>query len=1441
MPVEIASAYVSIVPTLRPLSGNLSQIFGPVENAAAQSGENAGGVFSGGFGKILKAGALIGSVKAIGEAAGAAFSSTFGEAMDRQAISTKAAASLGLSDADSKALGASAGKLYAQAYGDSFEGVTDALTQVKSALGDLGGDQLEAATKKAINFGSAFDVDVARSVQSVNTLLGSGLVNSADEAFDVLTKASQKVPAALREDVLDASDEYGQFFRSLGFDASRAFGALTAASDKGVFGIDKTGDAIKEFTIRATDMSTSSVGAFQAIGLDAQTMANNILAGGDTAQVAFQQIIQGLQNVQDPATQANTAIALFGTPLEDLGVQDIPKFLESLNSATGGLGDFSGAADAVDKQLGGTLQAKFTGLTRTLEGFGPTLSTAFLPVVGPVLDGLTSIATTGQEKLQSFSDNVTGFFAGFNQDTDTQLTDNQKRWAIWGDQVRDAVQGPLNTAKSYIKDFQGALSTLVTGNFNPSQWFAPPAEDSAFVDFIFTIRETVGDTFKQLMDTGKQVFDAIGPPLIEAFKTIWDAVKPLVPAFLQLFQAFNPVGLLFHALLPILPQIAGVVGDLARVLADGVARALKAVAPLFQTVVDVINRLMPFVTRLVASLLPPFVALIDKLAPLLDAVLGALEPVVNALVDALIPAIDALMPTVERVFTFIADTIGNIVQVFQGVIDFVTGIFTGDWEKVWTGVKEIFGGIWDQIKNIFGTLWDVIVEFFTNLGPKLWEIVTGLADQLVQWGGQFLGWIWQGIQDLWNGTIWPWFQALPGLAWDGIKAAASQLVTWGGQFLQWLWDGITSKWEEVKAWFVAAPGNLWDFIQAGWQQVIQWGSDLISWIWQGTDGNGGIVGGAKAVFDWFLNLPGKIWSAVQGAWSAASEWGGQLMKYVVDGISGSDPYVSAAFAKTMMNAVSGIVPVDTVAGLFNIDINKNIDDYITQLQRKAVTLSPGYNYGGRGSVPGGARGAVVPGVDPGPRDNMLGWVPGFGAFGLRSGEAVMVPQFTQAVGGEAGVHRLNRLAEAGLLNGGYADGGVVGGLGRLAGGMLVKAVLPSILSAISDGVKNSSVASNGQWGPATDGSGLAANTQAARDFIVSKWGITNIGGVYGGSVPGSDHPIGKALDVMIANYLSQAGIAQGTSVADWFVANPNAFGTKYVIWRDRINQGGTWAPYQHPSGSNDTLQHRDHVHLSFLTGSGQFQGGGAVPADDKSTGFLGSLVRALVSGFSSKLGSSAPAPVDGGAFPPDVERWRPLMADVLAKVGAYKGLNLSGYVDRGLMQINSESSGNPNAINNYDINARRGDPSIGLLQVIGSTFRNALRGTPFESLIALGQRDPRASLTASTLYSLGRYTTLDRAWRGVAYANGGIVPGPGGVDSVRAWLTPGEGVFTPAQTDAIITHAKALEAGYSGMAPHVQVYIGDRELTDIVDVRVNGARVEASNYLVNELRIGAGR
>ena len=87
--------------------------------------------------------------------------------------------------------------------------------------------------------------------------------------------------------------------------------------------------------------------------------------------------------------------------------------------------------------------------------------------------------------------------------------------------------------------------------------------------------------------------------------------------------------------------------------------------------------------------------------------------------------------------------------------------------------------------------------------------------------------------------------------------------------------------------------------------------------------------------------------------------------------------------------------------------------------------------------------------------------------------------------------------------------------------------------------------------------------------------------------PSSDHPYGRAVDIMIENWHTASGVAEGTAIAEWVRAHATRLGVTYIIWRARIwSLGDTgWRPYRHPSGAPDpTSAHLDHVHVS-VTGN----------------------------------------------------------------------------------------------------------------------------------------------------------------------------------------------------------------------------------------------------------------
>jgi phage-related minor tail protein len=1051
MSVEIASAYIAILPSFAGLQQNLSRGFagagkrigneiaddmkkadfeGAGKRAGQQfsdgadsemdsGGERSGGSFLDGLGGKGMAG-----LAGIAAAAGAAFVGAFTEAMDVTKARALTQAQLGVDPKTAELLGQQAGDLYSRGYGESLSAANAAITTVASSLPDLFGDDLTAITGQVLSFSQAFGVDTADAVQSVNTLLYSGLAKDAPAALDLLTASAQQVPEALRGNVLDAADEYGQFFNTLGFSGEEAFGALVKGAEKGEFGIDKTGDAIKEFTILATSGDKAVTDAFGSIGLDATAMSDSILAGGDTAKVAFGQIIDGILGIEDPTAQAQAALALFGTPLEDMNVAEIPQFLEGLDQMDGGLQGVEGAAAAMDTALG---------------------------------------STTSSVEL------------------------------MW------------RGVKTKVVDF--------------------------FVD-------------------------------------------------------------------EVLPAIA----DVTAWLGEHLAPVVEKVGIWFK----------------------------EKLVPFLQLAWEWFE--VN------------LLPALVRFGEFVGTTFGNIMTVVDGIIDFLTGVFSGDWEAAWEGIKQIFSGFWDQIKNLAGLAWDQIVALVQGIGPTIGEILLSFGDQIIQWGGDLLTWLWDGMQAVWANVV-DWFASLPGWAWEQISAFTGWLVDRGAEFLGWIWDGIKAKGIEVFAWFAALPAAAWAGVVALAGTVTQYGVDFITWI------KDGIVSGAQGIWDFITSIPGRIAELVKGIGSFLSAIGGKIVDWIVEGVKGA------------ANAV-----VDAIAGLFG---------GITFTDNGELSAANGYI----AAVGLGAGGGVIPGYAPGV-DN----VPAV----LSPGEGVMVPEFVRAVG-PGWVYAMNRAARAGrsvdaariLGTEMFADGGIAGRMRDIGAGF-------------------------GSW-------------------------------------------MGK-------------GIKNGDQ----------------DTWLDQLSK------------------------RTFGTLAGK--------------------------------GGPAFSPISAGNYDlgGGVEQWRGLALQALAATGEN-----AGNINALLYQMQTESGGNPNAINLWDINAQRGYPSMGLLQVIRPTFVSALSGTPFANLIPRGQTDPWANIIASILYARGRYGSLQNAYRGVAYKNGGIVPGnvAWGIDSVPAMLTPGEGVFTPPQTQAILAHAEALEAGYSGQQ-QINIYLDN---SDPLQVAVAGMIQDGLDREGSNMRVMAAQ
>lgn len=112
---------------------------------------------------------------------------------------------------------------------------------------------------------------------------------------------------------------------------------------------------------------------------------------------------------------------------------------------------------------------------------------------------------------------------------------------------------------------------------------------------------------------------------------------------------------------------------------------------------------------------------------------GSVIPLVIAGILAVVAAVLALTGNLEE---FAVNLKENILG---GIIDFITGVFTGDWEKAWDGVKKIFKGIWNSIVIVVESAINIMIKGINWLISKLNTIHFDIPDWVPIIGGKSFG------------------------------------------------------------------------------------------------------------------------------------------------------------------------------------------------------------------------------------------------------------------------------------------------------------------------------------------------------------------------------------------------------------------------------------------------------------------------------------------------------------------------------------------------------------------------------------------------------------------------------------------------------------------------------------------------------------------------------
>lgn len=266
-----------------------------------------------------------------------------------------------------------------------------------------------------------------------------------------------------------------------------------------------------------------------------------------------------------------------------------------------------------------------------------------------------------------------------------------------------------------------------------------------------------------------EIIDPIITPAIKFVKDMWDRhVKDILKKTLSLVGNMILQALRFYNKF-VQPVVNWVIDFLGPRVAKGFEALLKDVTVIMDGFFDMINIIldtlegvfngfMKFLEGIfTADWEKTWEGISDIFESIMDGIFDIAERILHMISELFDGELDLVLQGVQRVMR-------DIKKVFQGVIDFVVGVFTGDWQRAWNGVKSIFRGVFDGIFNIGDTILRSLSVLFNG---KLDGILTDVSRIMGNIKGVF-----EGLIDFVAGV----FTGNWGRAWRGVVSVFKNIV-----------------------------------------------------------------------------------------------------------------------------------------------------------------------------------------------------------------------------------------------------------------------------------------------------------------------------------------------------------------------------------------------------------------------------------------------------------------------------------------------------------------------------------------------------------------------------------------------------------------------------------------------------------------------------------------
>lgn len=327
----------------------------------------------------------------------------------------------------------------------------------------------------------------------------------------------------------------------------------------------------------------------------------------------------------------------------------------------------------------------------------------------------------------------------------------------------------LDLLLKFVRDnFSGIAEVINTNKEN----FMQIGED--LMRFLSTITGAVSDFVDHVSQKAEEVYDQYIAPAIQR---IWDGINSLVTFLTGIWQQY---------ISPFLDNIAQGISELVH----------DHLQPMADTLLEVFGKAVELISILWKQYAEPFIEWwIANVAPIIMPVLRQIWAVVKLVVKDII------------------DHVKRVLEILGGLLDFLIGVFTGDWDRAWKGIQDIFGGAVGLFKDKAQNLADFFGETFRNMATTVDEIFGRVKESAHN--------LYLKVKENFEQT-----KTALSVIWENIKTIFSDPETYFREKFQAAADAVKYAFSGIRQWF----SDLWNDLVASLKAPINSIIDILNYL-----------------------------------------------------------------------------------------------------------------------------------------------------------------------------------------------------------------------------------------------------------------------------------------------------------------------------------------------------------------------------------------------------------------------------------------------------------------------------------------------------------------------------------------------------------------------------------------------------------------------------------